>query len=330
MTGSDAEVLADLARRLERLRPSHRDPEAFFVERSEIAAELRRLARAAERGHRGVGRGGGAEHRPPQLQMRIWGWPPEADPTTSTREKETDITTATIPLPAAATVRLREDYVADRKELAECDRVDKCGDWVDRAAALASYAKEVKDQALEAMAQRIGARAIRRAGQLLRQVEPGPGTRDGNREAGAHTPSQGEVAKAAGFSDHQTKQALRVAAVPAADFERQVESPTPPTVTELAWQGKRARRGRPPVSSAPRPIVELKGHDPEEINRAVPFIGAVEDALGALEMRDLDAVPLLPPNDRARALNMIGQIDTLTNRILVKMSEGKSMPRRAP
>jgi hypothetical protein len=237
------------------------------------------------------------------------------------------MTTATIPFPSAATVRLREDYAADRKELAESNRLDKCGDWLDRAAALASYAKEVQDQALEAMAQRIRARAIRRAGELLRQIEPGKGSHDGKREAGAHAPSRGEIARAAGFSDHQLKQALRVAAVPAADFERQVESPTPPTVTEFARQGKRARPGRPPASSATRPIVNLKGRDPQEINRAIPVVGAIGEALRSLENLDLETVPLLQTEERVRVLNLVGQLDVITNGILVKMSEGRSARR---
>ncbi|KPH80669.1 hypothetical protein AE618_13095 [Bosea vaviloviae] len=38
------EVLAQLAARVDRLTISHRDPEAFFVERSEIAAALRGAA----------------------------------------------------------------------------------------------------------------------------------------------------------------------------------------------------------------------------------------------------------------------------------------------
>lgn len=37
--------LVELARRIERLAPSHRDPEAFHVERDEIAKTLRRMAR---------------------------------------------------------------------------------------------------------------------------------------------------------------------------------------------------------------------------------------------------------------------------------------------
>lgn len=39
-----AEALRDLARRVERLRPSHRDPFAFFEEKDEIAHALRQLA----------------------------------------------------------------------------------------------------------------------------------------------------------------------------------------------------------------------------------------------------------------------------------------------
>jgi hypothetical protein len=240
------------------------------------------------------------------------------------------MTKPTATFPAAGTVRLREDYEADRKELAECSRVDRCGDWVDRAAALASYAEEARDPTLKLMAQRIRLRAIRRAGELLRQIEPGQGARDGRSEAGAHAPLRGEVASAAGFSDHQARQALRVAAVPAADFERQVESPTPPTIAELARQAKRARPERPPASSAPRPIVNLEGREPEETNCAVPFVGAVQDALRVLEELDLEAVPLLPPEERARALNLVGHIDAITDRIILKMSEGRSMPRCAP
>lgn len=39
-----ADVLRDLARRVDRNIPHHRDPEQFHIEKSEIASELRRLA----------------------------------------------------------------------------------------------------------------------------------------------------------------------------------------------------------------------------------------------------------------------------------------------
>lgn len=78
---------------------------------------------------------------------------------------------------------------------------------------------------------RIRDRAIRRAGELLKQIEPAPNQHVAG--VGAHT-SRSDAAKEAGMSKHQQVQAIRVANVPAAEFERQVESPNPPTVTKLA------------------------------------------------------------------------------------------------
>lgn len=62
------------------------------------------------------------------------------------------------------------------------------------------------------MATRIRDRAIRRAGELLKQIEPGQGARDGKRGEGTHTPlTREEVAREAGMSKHQQVQAVRVA-----------------------------------------------------------------------------------------------------------------------
>lgn len=44
-----AERLQELARRVDRNVPSHRDPEAFHQEKSEIAEQLRRAAKEAEK-----------------------------------------------------------------------------------------------------------------------------------------------------------------------------------------------------------------------------------------------------------------------------------------
>ena len=57
------------------------------------------------------------------------------------------------------------------------------------------------------------------------------------------------------MSERQQVTAIRVANVPVADFERQVDSPKPPTVTALAEQGKKA---------TPRPVIDLKGRAPAE------------------------------------------------------------------
>lgn len=47
---ASADRLRNLSRRIGRLSPNWRDPEAFFEERSEIEQELRRVAREINHG----------------------------------------------------------------------------------------------------------------------------------------------------------------------------------------------------------------------------------------------------------------------------------------
>ena len=47
--GKSVEKLTNLATQVARLCPDHRDPEAFHIQKSEIVATLRRLARDASR-----------------------------------------------------------------------------------------------------------------------------------------------------------------------------------------------------------------------------------------------------------------------------------------
>lgn len=44
------EQMADLADRVARLAPAHRDPERFHIDKSEIVAELRALAKGRDHG----------------------------------------------------------------------------------------------------------------------------------------------------------------------------------------------------------------------------------------------------------------------------------------
>lgn len=75
------------------------------------------------------------------------------------------------------------------------------------------------------MADKIQARAVRRVGELLRQIAPASGKRtDKEPRAGTdprliEPPTRKEAAKQAGLSERQQKTALRVASVPAAEFE---------------------------------------------------------------------------------------------------------------
>jgi hypothetical protein len=160
--------------------------------------------------------------------------------------------------------RLPATYIAAKHALAECSRLDVCKDWADKAQALASYARQANDDALQKLAVSIQARAIRRCGELLQSIEPARGRQPEN----GHAPtrfSRTEAASEAGLSAGQRKTALRVANVPAEEFETAVDVERA-TVTELAERGK-VRRA---------PIVDhLGGRDPEDFHHATKLLGAV-------------------------------------------------------
>lgn len=224
------------------------------------------------------------------------------------------------------TARLPAVYESAKLALAECSRIDECKDWANKAEALASYARQADDDTLRKTADRIQARAIRRCGELLKEIKPSNGGRPKKEkddplckeqdhpfclDCGAvfskyidddllpiwHCPecdhhhgqdrsicnnchigkrpklrraptlvSRKQAARDAGLSENQQKTALRVASVPAKEFEKAVESDTPPTVTQLAEQGKKSK---------PKPLVDLGGRDPEEFAASTKGQGAI-------------------------------------------------------
>jgi hypothetical protein len=213
---------------------------------------------------------------------------------------------------SAASARLPQTYENAKNALASCAQLDECQSWADKAAALASYAKQANDDEMMKMATRIRDRAIRRAGELLKQIEPakpGPKPEIG---MGDHTQLGRQAAgEQAGLSKHQQVQAIRVANVPDQDFERQVESQNPPTVTALADQGKKA---------APRPVIDLQGRDPNEFNRSLHFVAEFEDYARAVERFDLDRIlPGLCKIEAVRVRNAIGKIDAIHDRIITRI-----------
>lgn len=212
---------------------------------------------------------------------------------------------------AAADAALPASYSHAKTALANCASLDECQDWADKAAALASYAKQANDDELMKMATRIRDRAIRRAGELLKQIEPGKG---GRPKTSGDTPtgfSRKGAAEDAGMSRDQMHTALRVANVPAEDFERQVESPTPPTVTALAAQG---------TKPAPRPVIDLQGRDPNEFNRAMHFVGAFESYQRDIAKLDVSAaLPVLNDIERDRIRRSIAAIDAFHDQIITRI-----------
>ena len=206
--------------------------------------------------------------------------------------------------------RLPATYEQAKAALSNCARIDECKDWADKAAALASYAKQADDDEMMKMAVRVRDRAIRRAGELLKQVEPQPGKRTDVEPSGG-APTRLKAARDAGMSRDQMHTALRVANVPEADFERRVESRNPPTVSKLAEQGKKA---------APRPAIDLKGRDPAEFNRAMHYVGEWESVARTLTGLGHDAaLPILNPSEAARLRAAIASIDAITDRIITRI-----------
>lgn len=204
--------------------------------------------------------------------------------------------------------RLPQSYEAARQALSNCASIDECQSWADKAAALASYAKQAKDEELMKMAVRIRDRAIRRAGELLKQIEPQPGKRTDVEPSGG-APTRSQAAHDAGMSRDQMHTALRVANVPADQFDAQVDSDNPPTVTALAEQGKK-----------PSPVIDLKGRDPSEFNRAMHFVGAFEAYQRDVQKLDADAaLPILNDSERARIRKAIAAIDAFHDRIITRI-----------
>ena len=87
---------------------------------------------------------------------------------------------------SAKTALLPACYQNAKAALANCEQIDECQSWADKAAALASYARQAKDNQLLKMSTRIKDRAVRRAGELLKQIEPDKGGRPLETRVGAH------------------------------------------------------------------------------------------------------------------------------------------------
>lgn len=176
-------------------------------------------------------------------------------------------------------------YERAKQALAECARIDECKDWANKAEALASYFQQSKNEQMMKDCRRIQARAIERCGELLRQIESGQGKvnqhtvlRDGT---DLKQPTRESVASAAGLSERQRKTALRVVSVPKEQRDALIESDDPPTVTQLAEQGKQSK---------PKPLHDLEGIDPYLYARATELQGAIKRLAAYCQKHDPKAI----------------------------------------
>jgi hypothetical protein len=173
-----------------------------------------------------------------------------------------------------ASAILPAEYSRAVMALQTCERIDACQDWADKAAALASYAKQAHDDTLHALATRIRARAVRRCGELLKTFQSNGGRPKSKTTMGAHgsfPSTQQQAAREAGLSPHQEETAVRVANVPAADFEVIVESDHPPTITALAGAGLRTTKVARLARAANKRPIEPPSRAPVSTNWRVGF-----------------------------------------------------------
>ena len=174
-------------------------------------------------------------------------------------------------LPSVATAALPARYEAAKIALAECGKIDECKDWGDKAKALASYAKQSQDKEMEKTAMRIRARAVRRCGELLKEVEKASGKSNRfakvKKAGGGLFYSRETEAGKAGISPRQAKDAIRVSNVPQSSFDEQIESDDPPTITKLAEQGVKKRK------EPTKPIYERLGMAKHEFQAGIVFPG---------------------------------------------------------
>lgn len=217
-----------------------------------------------------------------------------------------------VAIPTAA--QLPRTYQAAKTALAECQAIDECKEWADKAAALASYAKQAEDVELEQMAARIRARAMRRAGELLKQFDGRPANHERQKDGSVHLPpTQKDVADKAGMSERQVKTAVRIANVPQDDFDKQVESSNPPTISTLALQGMQKRKPLNPESW-------LKGRDPAAYNKALHFVAAIEEYADDLAKADLDLIlPNLDAEQATAVRRAIARIDSIHDMIVTRV-----------
>lgn len=115
-------------------------------------------------------------------------------------------------------------YDAAVSALAECRTVDEAKDWMDRAAATAAYARMAEDKTLEIDAAEIRIRAERRLGEMLREQKAAGGMATGHRFAGGSQKVPPAVTlQEVGITKKLSARAQKIAAVPAPQFEAEVE-----------------------------------------------------------------------------------------------------------
>lgn len=117
------------------------------------------------------------------------------------------------------TATLPDNYKAALAALAECVSVDEVAEWANKAAALATYARQANDTSLIIQAQKIQVRAERRAGELLEELYPHLGHISSG-DATYGRPKLKDISAKHNLSSHRVGVMLDLAKVPEGRCEK--------------------------------------------------------------------------------------------------------------
>lgn len=151
-------------------------------------------------------------------------------------------------------------YTESCDALDKCARIDECREWSNKAHALASYAKQSLNTALEDCAKRIRNRATLRAAELLQEIDARGNIR-GNNPSDKRTASEPFISRTKTAEDHgytkaQRATMSRLVNLPRAQFHVLNEATPAPSLNQIVAAGmkriKAAARERPaPVKQSP-------------------------------------------------------------------------------
>ena len=165
-------------------------------------------------------------------------------------------------------------------------------EWTKEIAVEIAKEEGIADEELRKMADRIQARAIRRCGDLLKEIEKASGART-DLQPGGGTPlrlTRKRAAAEAGMSSDQAKAAIRVSNIPHEEFETSIESDDPVfagfVVPGATQQGPEVRFSQIFGNAASRPIVSAHG----VLGNDVTLLGCLDEPAGGFGIVEFHSV----------------------------------------
>src|SRR5215510_8332622 len=145
--------------------------------------------------------------------------------------KDVDELKAIVRQPGAGAVILYDRMVL---AINECHRTDEVKEIRDKALAIEYYSRQAKNTEAEQKAIEIRIRAERKAGELLAEVNPGPGGDRKSKEHDAPLIAYAQAKETANISDDQAKRWQKLAEIPKDEFEQALKDPeTKPSTSGL-------------------------------------------------------------------------------------------------